>query len=300
VRRLSRCASLLLLFLVSASVLFSQGCARSILQTVPAAGDEIGEATTAFSRYQEMYQGHCGCCLDAEANAAVSVSGWFSNHTGKLSGYLQAMAPGYIKFVALNPLGQPVYILVTDGSEFKSLNVLERKAYLGSVYSETFKKFSPPGFEPEHSFYWLTGRLEPEELQVKAVRRDRELPAYWLQVRHAKSGNDSMVLFDPRELLVLRHVLLDEKGELLVDVKYEAYQSEAGKEYRHSEDDQAGENHTAPGEGMCSVPGRIHVSSGSGAQDIEIALSSLLAGADFVPEDFSLEVPANFEHLFVK
>lgn len=299
-RRLSCCGPLPLIFLVSVFFLFPQGCARSVLQTFAVAEDEAREATSAFTRYQMIYQDHCACCLDAETDAAVSVSGWFSNHTGKLSGYLQAMAPGYLKFVALNPLGQPIYILVTNGSEFKSLNVLEKKAYMGSVYSETFKKFSPPGFEPALSFYWLTGRLQPEELQVEAVKRDREVPAYWLQIGHAKSVNASMVLFDPAESLVLRHVLLDEKGEHLVDVTYEAYQPEAGKECRCTEEDQASEERTAPSEASCRVPGRILVSSGSGAQKIEIQLSSLLAGAVFSPEDFDLEVPANFEHLFVK
>jgi hypothetical protein len=271
-----------------------------LLQTVPAAEAEVRDTISAFTRYQEIYREHCGCCLDAEADAALSVSGWFSDHTGKLSGYLQAMAPGYIKFVALNPLGQPIYILATNGSQFKSLNVLERKAYIGSVYSETFKKFSPPGFEPELSFFWLAGRLEPQGLQVMAVRRDREVEAYWLQIHHAKSGNDSMVLFDPGELRILRHVLLDEKGEHLVDVTYEAYQAEAGKQYRNSKDNNADEHGTPPDEESCSVPGRILVASGSGTQKIEIQLSSLLAAAAFSSENFEVEVPPNFEYLFVK
>lgn len=298
-RRHSCCGPLILIFLVAFSFFLLQGCARPILQTLPVAENEVREATSAFTRYQEIYQEYCSSCLDAEAGAALSVSGWFSNHTGKLTGYLQAMAPGYIKFVALNPLGQPVYILVSNGREFKSLNVLEGKAYLGSVYSETFKKFSPPGFEPELSFYWLTGRLEPKTLQVAAVRRDREMQAYWLQLGHAMSGTDSMILFDPRELRILRHILLDEQGEHLVDARYESYQPAAGKMARSSEDDLPAEN-IAADETLCTIPGRILVSSGSGAQKIEIQLSSLLADAEFSPEDFDLEVPASFEHLFVK
>jgi outer membrane lipoprotein-sorting protein len=299
VSRHSCCGPLPLMFLVAASLFFSQGCARPILRTLPVAENEVREVTSAFTRYQEIYQNYCGCCLDAEADAALSVSGWFSNHTGKLSGYLQAMAPGYIKFVALNPLGQPVYILVSNGSEFKSLNVLERKAYLGSVYSETFKKFSPAGFEPGLSFYWLTGRLEPKTLEVAAIRRDKVMQAYWLQLGQAMSGTDSMILFDPRELRILRHVLLDEKGEYLVDVRYESYQPAAGEMFRSREDDQPAENITA-NETSCSVPGRVLVSSGSGAQKIEIQFSAVLAGAEFSPADFDLEVPVSFEHLFVK
>jgi len=300
VRRVSRFGPLPLIFLFTLSLFFSQGCARTLLQTFPVAEDEARETISAFTRYQEIYRENCSCCLDAEADVALSVSGWFSDHTGKLSGYLQAMAPGYIKYVALNPLGQPIYILAINGSEFKSLNVLERKAYSGSVYSETYKKISPQGFEPKFSFFWLTGRLEPQELQVMAVRRDREAQAYWLLIRHAASGNDSMVLFDPGELRVLRHVLLDEKGEHLVNVTYEAYQAEAGQQKRNSKDNNAVEHAASSDEESCSVPGRILVSSGSGAQKIEIQLSSLLAGAAFSPEDFEVEVPPDFEYLFVK
>lgn len=299
-RRLSRCGPLPLIFLVSGILLLFQGCARPILQTYPAADHEIQETTAAFARYREISLEQCGCCLDAEADASVSVAGWFSDHTGKLSGYLQAMKPGYIKFVALNPLGQPIYILATNGSVFQSLIVPERKAYIGSVYSDTFQKFSPPGFAPEFSYYWLTGRLQPEELQVMAVRHDRELPAYWLQIRHAESGNDSMVLFDPEELIVLRHILIDEKGHHLVDVLYGEYQPEA----RQQKQLEAGAHNAAPGSnadaGACRIPGRILVSAKSDAQRMEIRLNSFLAGVELSSADFYLEVPDNFEQLLVK
>lgn len=290
---------LLLMFLVAATLFFSQGCARPNLQTFPAAENEVLEANSAFARYQQIYQKYCGCCLDAEADAALSVSGWFSGHTGKLSGYLQAMAPGYIKFVAINPLGQPIYILVSNGREFKSLNVPERTTYQGSVSSETFKKFSPAGFEPALSFYWLTGRLQPQTFHVSGVRRDSETEAYWLQLVPAVSGTDSMILFDSRELCILRHVILGDKGELLMDVRYEAYQPAGRKMTRYAEENHTSEN-IAQDKIVCMIPGRIHVSSGSGSQKIEIQLSALLAGVEFSPEDFDLEVPSGFESLFVK
>ena len=290
---------LLLIFLVAASLFFPQGCARPSLQTFPVAEQEVREATSAFTRYQQIYQKYCGRCLDAEVDAALAISGWFSGHTGKLSGYLQAMAPGYIKFVALNPLGQPIYILVSNGREFTSLNVLEQKAYLGSVSSQTFKKFTPDGFEPELSFYWLTGRLQPQTLQVTGVWRDREVQAYWVQLVPATSGTDSMILFDSSELRILRHVILDDKGKLLMDVRYDAYQPAGSKLAPYAAENQASED-TAENKILCSVPGRIHVYSGSGSQKIEIQLSSMLGGAEFSPEDFDLEVPSGFDALFVK
>jgi len=282
------------------SLVFIQGCARSVLQTYPASEQEIELASEAFARYQEVNEKVCDCCFDAEADAALSVSGWFSDHTGKLSGYLQAMKPGYIKFVAINPLGQPLFIFLTNGNMFKSLNVFEEKAYLGSVRSKAYKKFAPPGFEPEFSYYWLTGRLQPGDIQIQAVTRDREQEKFWLQINHANSSTVSMVLFDPDELVILRHVLRDERGEHLVDILYADHQPLPGKESKYPGSDPATIHGSDVGIKLCRIPARITVSSNADAEKIELKLYSFLDDARFSAEDFHLDIPDNFEQLLVK
>lgn len=270
---------------LAAFLVMIQGCARPVLQTYPASEQEIGSVLQEFAHYQQISEELCGCCLDAEADAALSVSGWFSDHTGKLSGYLQAMEPGYIRFVAINPLGQPLFILVTNGNMFKSLNVSEEKAYIGSVYSETYRKFAPVGFEPEFSYYWLTGRLQPGDIQIRAVMRDREQDAFWLQINRSGSGTDSMVLFDPGEKLILRHVLRDQQGKHLVDTVYADYQAYPGSD---------------SGKEFCRVPAMITVSSNAGAEKIEVKLFSFLDDAYFSAVDFYLDIPENFDQRLVK
>jgi len=288
VRRFLRCGLQYHIFLLVVSFLFIQGCARSVLQTYPAGELERVEVSAAFAKYQEVYREKCMCCLDAEADAAVSISGWFSDHTGKLSGYLQAMQPGYIKFVAINPLGQPLFILVTNGKFFKSLNVLESKAYMGSVHSDAFRKFIPSGFDPEFSYYWLTGRLQPGDKEIAAVMRGEEQKRYWLQIRYADSSTDSMVLFDPEELIILRHIIRDEKGGHLVDIIYADHQLKPGNEMQPA------------GGKICRVPAMISVSSHSGAEKIELKLAAFLADAEFSEEDFQLDIPDNFKQFLVK
>ena len=49
------------------------------------------------------------------------------------------------------------------------------------------------------------------DMQIKAVMRDREQDAFWLQINHANRAAESMVLFDLDEMLILRHVLRDER-----------------------------------------------------------------------------------------
>ena len=280
-------------------LLLLQGCAKPVLQTLPASEDEIQFVASAFTSYK-ILQDECACCLDAEADAALSVSGWFSNHTGKLSGYLQAMEPGYIKFVAVNPLGQPFLILLTNGKIFKSVNVLEGKAYLGSVYSETFKRFVPPGFDPQFSFYWLTGRLMPGDVEVLKVRIDREQNGYWLQIRHEKSGAESMVLFNPEESVVLRQIVMSEKGDHLVDVEYREFQAADMKEKKVGGSDSENTGSTKLSEELCKIPTKLSFSSSIGPEKkIELQLFSIIPDTEFTPDDFLIELPDNIEQLLV-
>jgi hypothetical protein len=266
------------------------------MKTYPASEQESQLAASAFTKYRH-YQNECACCLDAEIDAAVSVSGWFSNHTAQLSGYLQAMEPGFIKFVALNPLGQPILILLTNGEIFKSLNVSEGRAYSGSVKSETFKKFVPPGFDPEFSYYLLTGKLPPENIKILEVRLDREQNGYWLQVHYGQWDVDNMILFDPEKFIILRHIVMSDEGDQLLDLVYEEYMTE--KQLAGNDPEMVDSNDS--GKKICRVPTKISISSNTGAEKkINLTLSSFLRDADFSHDDFKLKIPDNFEQLIVK
>jgi hypothetical protein len=282
-------------------LIFIQGCSRPMLQTYPVADKESEMVLAAFSRFQQKNAALCNCCLDAEADISISVSGWFHDQTGKLSGYLQAMEPGYIRFVALNPLGQPWYILVTDGETFRSLNVLAEKAYEGSIHSKTYNKFSPAGFTPGSSYYWLTGTLQPEDTHIRAVRSDGKQDGYWLQIRHVKEGTESMVLFDPVKLRILRHVLHNERGEYLAEAAYEDYQQVTGTVPKDGQQNLPADVLTTDdSEDYCPIPGRITILSYKGSEKIDLKLHSFIAEAHFLPTDFTLEIPGNYDQLFVR
>jgi hypothetical protein len=287
-----------LLFVVSFLIL--QGCGRPLLQTYPVDGQETQLAITSFARYQKIYQERCVCCLDAEVDVSASISaGWFTNHSGKISGYLQALEPGYIKFVSLNPLGQPIFIFLTDGKIFKALNVLEGKAFVGSVHAETFKKFAPPGFDPEFSYYWLTGGLPPGDIDVLKVRRDKVQDGYWLHVRYEKSDIESFILFDPHELVVKRHIFISEKGHDEVDVVYEDYQH--GFVKKQIEEDRT-DNIGSVGlnQSFCKMPTKISIISNSGSdKKLDLKLFSFMPDVEFSKKDFELDIPANLEKLIV-
>lgn len=282
------------------SLVLSQGCTRTVLQTYPASSDEIATVKEAFARFRQFGREQCSCCLDAEVDVTVSISGWISDHTGKFSGYLQAMQPGYMKFVAINPLGQPLYIFTTDGRIFTGLNVHTEKAYLGSVQSQTYMKFAPLGFEPEFSYYWLTGRLPPGDTRIVAVTRNREPGKFWLRIHRVPATTDSMILFDPANLLILRHVMLDERGERLVDIRYDDYQSMAAAADIYGNVAPA---NLAAGNGAatsCKVPATISIASREDAGEIGLRLYAFLKEPHLAAEDFAVHIPENFEQLLVK
>jgi len=277
-----------------------QGCTSSVLQIYPASEKEIGAAYESFRLYREVNEDMCGCCLDAEVEAELTISGWFNDHVGKLSGYLQAMKPGYIRFVALNPLGQPLYIFLTDGSKFTSLNVYAEKAYSGSVDSRTYKKIVPSGFDPEFAYYWLNGRLPPQDMQIADVMRAGQPDAYWLQIRHDNVGTERMILFDAAKLRILRHVLRDEKGSHLVDISYRDYEPLNAPEKINFEKDHAVSDVSDAGTDGCSVPGKITIASHGGSEKISVKLHSFLPDASFSEEDFRVNIPDSFEQMLVR
>ena len=281
-------------------MLLGQGCTGPALQMYPAGNQETAATLAAFSQYRQKTEAECVCCIDAEADVTLSVSGWFSDRTGKISGYLQARKPGFIKFIAVNPLGQPLFIFTTDGKMFKSLDVFGEKAYLGSVHSETYEKFAPTGFEPENSFYWLTGRLGSGEVRIGQVMRSENPETYWLEIIHADSDSTSMVLFDPEEMVILRHVLLDPGGRHLIDLRYAGYQFLPGNRGTVPAGESAAPSLPAAGGYQCRVPKLITASSKGGDRQIEIELHAFLDDVHFSAADFHVEIPSHFEHLLVR
>lgn len=270
-------------------LIYVQGCSRQLLQTYPAGDRETEAVLQEFSSFLKSSEQLCGCCLDAEAEASVVVSGWFRDHSAELSGYLQAREPGYFRFVAVNPLGQPWYILVTDGETFTSLNVFEKKAYTGSVDSEIFRDFAPPGIAPEFLYYWLTGRPELGDMEVMNVWRDRDQSGFWLQLIGEDVELENLVLFDPLERLILRRVVRNKKHQLLVELRYDNYQPVQAVPAAAAD---AGE--------QCFIPGRINLSTRGGAEKLEIRLRSFLPAPQFSTGDFQLEIPEDFEQVQVR
>ena len=247
------------------------GC-TSHLRVVDVVGDERVRVAAAFEKLR-LRQEECHCCIDVVVS--VTLKGLL--HSGTVSGYLQAMSPASLKFVGLNPLGQPLMILVSDGERFQYLAVDRGKGYEGSVAAKTFVKYAPTGFRPHQSFYWLSGRLPPGAVVVEEIGRALDREGYWLTVR--VGGEHHRVLFDPEAGLIRRHQVLDSDSDDIFEASYEHFR--------------------AAGEDGCLLPGRITVTTRQHQGTLVVNLSDWLDDAVLSAKDFSFSLPPGFEQVEV-
>lgn len=268
------------------------GCAAKIIETIPVSPQEETAVLTAF---QDMLsnQANCGCCLDAEAEVAISISNWLGERSGTMTGFLQAMQPSYIKFVGVNPLGQPLFVFTTDGFVFQNLQVPKGKVYEGLVQSETFNNYVPAWFEPEYGFYWLTGRIKPGSFEIISIRRDQDMNGFWLQLQYAGSPYRNLFLFDLQETVILRHVLIDSDEKPHTDIQYD--------DYLPLVDDTGNSGQNKTGEpNTCRWPGTIRVVSPHESGQINLDLHAFLPDSVFSSDDFTIDIPSGFKRVPVQ
>lgn len=257
-------APVILLFL-----LFS-GCA-TLPDTVAI---PLSRQESLISDFKEMVlsQKHCPCCIDAEATVSFS-SIW---QKGTLSGYLQIMSPSYLKFVGITPFGQPLAIFVTDGESFRYVAVSEAKEYEGVVQGTTYTKYAPEGFLPQHGFYWLIGRLYPGQITILNVSLDAENLGYWFELSYG-NGTKSLVLYDDREKVLLRHIVVNDEGKKILNMLYDEYSNAA-----------------------CPLPGKVTVTSLAHNSTMELRLRSWLPEVSFSENDFTYNSPPFYERVIVQ
>ncbi len=258
-------------------LLLSGGCA-TLPTTRPLAELQQQQAVALFRETMARQQ-DCPCCLDAQVR--LSLKSLVQN--GTISGFVQAKAPSFLKFTGLNPLGQPMMFLATDGTFFRYVAVPEAKGYEGLVTAAAFKKYAPQGFDPAHAFYWLAGRLAPEKLRIFSVAQDPEGQGVWLELAYAADVSEGKglrrhVLFDPTEKVILRHLVADPDGRIMVDVRYDDYApaSEGGLD-------------------NCRLPGVIRIHADNNGAVMELTLGDWLPDASFGTGDFRVDLPPGFQ-----
>jgi len=251
-----------------ALALLAGGCA-SLPRQIPLAPDADTRARAAF-RQLAAAQKACGRWADAEALVTFD-SIWRS---GSMSGYLQLLAPGFLRFVGINPLGQPLLILATDGRRFSSILPSEMRAYEGPVTTSTFQRYVQAGVAPEAGYYWMIGRLRPGEVTLLSVAGASGSSDVWVKFSYDDGAGPEMVRFDPVRLTIVSHRLLDDRDRVALEVDYDDY--------------------TAP---PCGLPGLVTIRGGSRKGTLALHLRDWRTTEPLTPQDFTVNIPTGFKRI---
>lgn len=244
------------------------GCASLPARRVLKPAEE-SMGLTAF-RQLAAVQKNCGRGADAEVTLSLD-SLWKS---GSLPGDLQLMAPGYLRFVGLNPLGQPLLIIATDGRSFSSILPAEMRGYEGKLTAPSIRRYVPEGWRPVAGYYWLIGRLQPGAAKVLEVAGAASGSDLWVKLTYDEGTGMELVRFDPDRLTVSRHQLLDERGKVVLDVEYGDY---AGS--------------------PCALPGLVTIRSGRRNGTLQLKLQDWRTDQALAPPDFNLVFPPGFKRI---
>ncbi|MDF1577001.1 MAG: hypothetical protein RQ753_08275 [Desulfurivibrionaceae bacterium] len=232
------------------------------------------ESVAARQSFKEMAGRQRLCDKSVDADLTVTVDSRF--YRGTMNGYLQAMAPSFVKLVGINPLGQPLVALVSDGERFNFVRFPDRLIYQGDVDSEAYRRIAPAGIEPGALYYTLIGRLAPGEVRILSTGGDERGRGVWLELAREPGNSRSLVLFDPARQLIRRDLKLDEDGRAALEIVYDKY-----------------------GAGECGLPGRLTAVSRDHAGELTIRLDDWRTGFPSSPVDFELELPPSFKRVKV-
>jgi len=162
-------------------------------------------------------QRKCPAAVDADVSVTVDNALW----SGTLSGYLRAMAPSYLRFEGVSPLGLTEALFAVDGVSFTYLSVRNQEAYVGPLKAGKIARFAPQGLAISMNYYWLLGRIPQGALGIAEVGLDPDGLGHWLDLHYSATGERAMILFDSKQHLLKRHLMLSDSDAIAVDFSYE-------------------------------------------------------------------------------
>lgn len=262
-------------------LLLTAGCA-TLPGSMPV---QDGESDRVRQEFKVMLsaQRQCPSAVDADVSVTVDNLLW----SGTLSGYLRAMAPAYLRFEGVNPLGLTEAILAVDGESFTYVSVRDQQVYSGPLAAEKISRFAPDGLATAMSYYWLLGRIQPGSLGIAEVGLDQNGQGYWLDLHYA-AGKRAMILFDPSQRLVRRHLVLAEDESIAVELSYE-----------YPPQGRAEQSQSASPEDECPLPTRITITKqGNGLISLGFTKRYPTPTLDSTP--FRISPPPEYKRIMVQ
>ena len=213
-------------------VLLLGGCAPTPWTTL--IEDERRQSIEDAYRHFAHSQNQCMSGWDAD----IIVTWKSSLKEYSVSAYLQALPPSYFKLVIVNPLGQPLKLLSTDGSDYLYIDVVDRSSISGSIRSWAIRYDLPYALVRRSWPDWLQGRPGGDKQRlITEIRQDNDARGVWItiaesedQVAEENLGSEpdpdisypvyEYVLVDPETGVVKEQIVIDERQKPQATIVY--------------------------------------------------------------------------------
>lgn len=252
-------------------VLLVNGCAGKPW-TSPVADNETAFITQTFAEMQAR-DASCFSCLDAKTTLSWETPG----EDRSVAGFFQLMLPTSVKFVVINPLGQPLYALVSDnGQEFQSINTSLKQHVSGKISSLAKQYKIPESLLSDNWGYWLTGRLHEQGAGIETIRQDGSGRGVWITMQDQGGEaalETSHLLIQPATKKLLSRILVNRQGETIATISYDQRM----------------------GEDECAPVSRITITDLPYGSKLSIDFTEILTDRSFSTANFRLKVPADYE-----
>lgn len=210
--------SLLPVCLLTLFSVILNGCAR-LPYGPEIAGNELSKRIEDFSRFSDA-AAECAQCFDGE----ILVNWTDPVNSISFSGYFQTRLPSSLRFSVLNPFGQPVYAVASDGTTFQYVNTTKRVFTAGSLRSYSVLNDIPLAFLAGPWGAWLSAR--PTASFILEVHEDKDNRGIWYSVAdtESKEAAEELLLLDGSTSRMLERVILDNDGKPQAKLSYRNWQ----------------------------------------------------------------------------
>ncbi|MCL7489664.1 MAG: hypothetical protein M8357_15970 [Desulfobulbaceae bacterium] len=205
------------ILLFTLALLFLQsGCASKIPASFPLAENKKPFVLDQLRQFRDR---DCPQSLDADVTLEWTIYG----KTEKIPGVLQLQSPAFLRYSVVDPLGRQLFILAGDGSSFTLVDNRKAKALTGRTDSAFWQKYIPDFISPSDYMHWLAGRLPAADFAVEEIRGDSQSPSTFWLITQWRGNIRHHVLFHLESSRISRHIVENDKGEVLLDVSYTDY-----------------------------------------------------------------------------
>ncbi|MDH3329092.1 MAG: DUF4292 domain-containing protein [Desulfobulbaceae bacterium] len=261
--------SLLFYFLAVLWSIFQAGCADKLPVSMPIAESQRGDI---FAHYQSFRNNDCTHPIDADVSLDLNS---FGRHL-KAAGFLQLQPPSLLRTTIVDKVGRPLFILVTAGDAFTLVNSMKGEVFVGSAASIIRDREHPLDLQPEEVVSLLTGRFAPPVSFIRDVRSDQQSDTTVWLVFSLSGKNSHNILFEPESERIIRHIIGNDAGDILLDINYVWRDEKRGK---------------------CSLPDKIMITGAALDGEVRLKYDLIMLPPVLPEKTFELNLP---EHYIIK